>query len=111
MTPTFAFTLPRHYSKPTARTTRPGAALADELTSANPRVRIDAAATMVSLNIDTPHAMETLDSALKDTSVEVRAGAADHLGELGPAAKDAVPLLTEALDDNDISVRISPPVR
>jgi HEAT repeat protein len=41
---------------------------------------------------------------LKDTDWRIRANAARGLGEIGPAAKDAVPALIEALNDNDVSL-------
>lgn len=42
--------------------------------------------------------------ALKDTDWRVRANTARGLGEIGPAAKDAVPALIEALNDDDVSL-------
>jgi HEAT repeat protein len=42
---------------------------------------------------------------LHDKNAGIRAGAATALGELGAQAKGAVPELTQALKDNDESVR------
>ena len=42
--------------------------------------------------------------ALKSPEVNVRRGAAKALGEIGPGAKDAVPELVEALDDEDMDL-------
>jgi len=44
-------------------------------------------------------------SLLKDDEWEMRRGAAWILGEVGPEAKDAVPALTEALNDSNPEVR------
>ena len=44
---------------------------------------------------------------LRDEDEEVRAEAADRLGELGPAASRALPSLVEAVADEDFSVRYS----
>jgi HEAT repeat protein len=43
--------------------------------------------------------------SLKSDQAGIRAGAARTLGEIGPAAKDAVPDLTAALRDGDRDVR------
>ena len=43
--------------------------------------------------------------ALRDEDEEVRAEAADRLGEMGPAADAAIPALVAALGDDDPSVR------
>jgi HEAT repeat protein len=43
--------------------------------------------------------------SLKSDQAGVRAGAARTLGEIGPAAKDAVPDLTAALRDGNLEVR------
>jgi HEAT repeat protein len=43
--------------------------------------------------------------SLKNDQANVRAGSARTLGEIGPAAKDAVPDLTAALRDGDRDVR------
>jgi HEAT repeat protein len=43
-----------------------------------------------------------LRKALKHQDGNVRSGAASVLGEIGPAAKDAVPDLIEALKDRDM---------
>ncbi len=43
---------------------------------------------------------------LKDDNWEMRRGSAWMLGNLGPEAKDAVPALTEALNDTNVSVRM-----
>ena len=43
--------------------------------------------------------------SLKSDQAGVRAGAARILGEIGPAAKDAVPDLTAALRDDNLEVR------
>lgn len=45
-------------------------------------------------------------SLLKDDTWEMRRGAAWILGKLGPDAKEAVPALTEALNDANPSVRL-----
>jgi HEAT repeat protein len=42
--------------------------------------------------------------ALKDKSINVRQNAAFALGGIGPAAKDAVPALSEALKDHEAIV-------
>ena len=42
---------------------------------------------------------------LKDDTWEMRRGAAWILGKVGPEAKDAVPALTEALNDSNPAVR------
>jgi HEAT repeat protein len=44
-------------------------------------------------------------SLLKDDDWEMRRGAAWILGKVGPEAKDAVPALTEALNDSNPAVR------
>jgi len=44
-------------------------------------------------------------SLLKDDTWEMRRGAAWILGKVGPEAKDAVPALTEALNDSNPAVR------
>jgi len=44
--------------------------------------------------------------ALKDEDKDVRSGAAEALGEIGPAAKPAVPALIEALGDEDSRVPV-----
>jgi HEAT repeat protein len=44
-------------------------------------------------------------SLLKDDDLEMRRGAAWILGKVGPEAKDAVPALTEALNDSNPAVR------
>jgi HEAT repeat protein len=44
-------------------------------------------------------------SLLKDDEWEMRRGAAWILGKLGPEAKEAVPALTEALNDSNAAVR------
>ncbi len=45
-------------------------------------------------------------SLLKDDDWEMRRGAAWILGKVGPDAKDAVPALTEALNDTNAAVRM-----
>jgi HEAT repeat protein len=45
--------------------------------------------------------------ALSDSEPKFRAGAANALGVLGPAAKAAVPALKKALKDEDEKVRQS----
>jgi hypothetical protein len=42
--------------------------------------------------------------ALKSTDIYIRRDAARVLGEIGPGAKDAVPELVEALDDEDMDL-------
>jgi hypothetical protein len=42
--------------------------------------------------------------ALKSTDIYIRRDAARALGEIGPEAKDAVPELVEALDDEDMDL-------
>jgi hypothetical protein len=42
--------------------------------------------------------------ALKSTDIDIRRGAARALGEIGPEAKDAVPELVGALDDEDMDL-------
>ncbi len=44
---------------------------------------------------------------LKDDDWEMRCGSAWMLGKLGPDAKDAIPALTEALNDSSEAVRIN----
>jgi len=44
-------------------------------------------------------------TVLKDDNWEMRRGAAWILGKVGPAAKDAIPALTEALNDTNAVVR------
>ena len=43
--------------------------------------------------------------ALRDEDASMRKKAADALGELGSAAKDAIPALTKVLKDEDKDVR------
>ncbi len=52
-------------------------------------------------------AVPTLIEALKDEHYLIRAGAADALGRMGPAATSAVPALADALRDERMVVRAS----
>lgn len=56
---------------------------------------------------EVPKDVQELLVTLKSEKVQERAAAARILGELGPAAKDAVPGLQEALQDADKDVRRS----
>jgi HEAT repeat protein len=49
--------------------------------------------------------MATLQHLLKDLNENVRADAAEALGNMGPAAKSALPALRQALTDEDDQVR------
>ncbi len=50
--------------------------------------------------------LSALIAALKDEDKEVRGRAANALGQIGPAAKEAVPALIAALKDEDRLVRL-----
>jgi len=56
--------------------------------------------------IGSPESSSLFQSALTDGSLRVRGGAAVALGQLGPAAKEAVPALLEALQDPAREVRV-----
>ena len=51
--------------------------------------------------------MRTLVAKLDDPDPTRREQAAKDIGRIGPAAKEAVPALTEALDDDDYDVTIA----
>lgn len=51
--------------------------------------------------------VKLLERLLRDPSRDVRADAAEMLGRLGPIAKDAVPSLIEALDEQDGRVSVA----
>ncbi len=53
----------------------------------------------------TPIPVHALSAALKDNDARVRRDAAWALGDIGPAAHDAVPALVAALKDNVAEVR------
>ena len=49
--------------------------------------------------------MAALIASVKDPLSPIREAAATSLGEIGPGAKDAVPVLRDALKDDDTHVR------
>jgi HEAT repeat protein len=105
---------------PKARASVP--ALAEALTDEHPRVREEAARALGRVGVDARSAAFRLVNALKDRDAAVRAAAAEAavqplmgvlqqgeveervaavriLGDIGPVAKAAVPLLVQALND------------
>jgi HEAT repeat protein len=108
---------------PRARASVP--ALAEALTDEHPRVREEAARALGKVGVDARAAAFRLVAALKDRDPAVRAAAAEAavqpligvlqqgdldkrlaaariLGDIGPTAKAAVPVLLEALNDRQV---------
>lgn len=73
-----------------------------DLGNQSPAVRQQAVHALVHFG---PVAVRPLISRLRDVSVQVRHAAAFALGNMGPAAEDAVPALARALEDMDVQVR------
>jgi HEAT repeat protein len=76
--------------------------LIDALKDPDPDVRQNLAAALAKVG---PAAVEPLTAALDDSLAERRAGAAYALGQMGTAARSALPKLLDALDDKDLDVR------
>src|SRR5262245_60530592 len=68
-------------------------------------VRALAGQALAHIKAHSPSQLPALLEALKDESAAVRFGAANSLGDLGPAARSAIAALTRALRDDDPGVR------
>src|SRR5579859_5871605 len=75
-------------------------ALAEALTDSHPQVRVNAALALID-------AMTQVENSKKvrPINISVRCQAARALGKIGPEARDAVPVLADALLDQDPHVR------
>jgi HEAT repeat protein len=82
--------------------------LAAALKDKAPCVRLNAATSLVALGPGAKAAMKDLMVVLlKDERREIRKCAAEALGNIGPAALDALPALEDAETDRDADVRIA----
>jgi HEAT repeat protein len=70
----------------------------------NAVVRVSAAVALWKIDDQTGTAVRVLAAALRSDDLEARRRAAWTLGEIGPAAKSAVPALVRALKDSDKTV-------
>jgi HEAT repeat protein len=98
----------RHLAAETLGKIGPGAqeavpALAEAVQDEVGAVHVYAAAAL--LRIDRAAAIDALGKALQASSAWVREDAARALGDVGPAARPAIPLLQQALRDQATSVR------
>lgn len=75
------------------------------LSDRNPAVRASAAEAVLVIG-PTKEELPALLNLLKEPGATVRGAAATAIGQIGPAAKDAVPQLIRLLDDRDSEVRI-----
>ncbi len=73
----------------------------------NSEVRLGAIRAFSGLDFKGPEAVATLVKLLSHPDPEVRAEAAGTLGRMGPAAKDAVPALTDLVEKGDLQTSLS----
>jgi HEAT repeat protein len=80
-------------------------ALRNVLNSTDPSVRVNAARSLWQITGDTNTTLPVLIDALRKQQGYFRTRAADKLGEMGSAARSAVPALLEKRHDPDLGVR------
>ena len=67
---------------------------------------VEAAMALFRIDPENHHTLESLTGLLKDPDIRMRRRAADYLGQIGPAAQTAVPVLLWLMREEDASTAL-----